>query len=131
MENEEMVIKYVKIIKNYCLDQNNDCEECVFKQHNGRFCLASLHNTLFVYQDKEEFERAFEDNKAAIYIDANDPNRDELAMLIKIHNIINNSCDYRKSLVARQCKGCIFSEQLDNLCNLGDYPKNWRTKKEE
>lgn len=120
--DEEMLVKYAKIVKNYCEDgyKEHKCSGCTFERKGH--CLLYLHSNTKITHDKEN------DDKYTAYVE---PDDSEALMIHKLKLKLHEYCVDDKEDFSSICNNtnCIFNKGKE--CRLSGYPSAWEPTGEE
>lgn len=112
MTDDEMLIKYAKIIKNYCEDSDR-CSTCPFGR-NGFGCDLYLDAETRITHNEEE------QSEDVIYVK---PDDQRTIMIQKFITKLRENCN--SPMHTKYCyENCVFNE--DSKCKLTSYPAEWR-----
>lgn len=120
--DEEMMVRYAKIIKNYCENgyQEHKCSGCTFER-KGR-CLLCIHSNTKITHDKEN------NGIHTVYVE---PDDSEALMIHKLKLKLREYCVNDKEDFIIKCNNtnCIFNSGKE--CRINRYPSAWEPTGEE
>ena len=119
MNDDEMLIKYAKIIKNYCVDfeeNKKNCKTCPFSHGESNCCSLHIFEETRVTYNKEELD------DYNTYIESEN---NEALMIHKYMLKLREHCARDKEYHGSRCDytSCVFNK--NSLCKLSMFPRKW------